>query len=212
MAKQKRTTPKDPKDLLTLSEVAKRTGISMPSLLRYKKRFQDRIPAVGKGRKQRYPETALAAFEAIKTDNLKRRGRPKGSGSGGAAKGRRGGAKAKDVLSLNEIARRTSISYPTLLRYVQNHLPELPHRGTGRTRRFLPEAVEVFQRLRSESRRGRRKAEAVVGKVARALGAGSEKFLLKRLDQIEQMQRSLAQQLRELAKSVEKPLRIVVKR
>src|SRR6187397_459492 len=111
MAKQKRTTPKDPKDLLTLSEVAKRTGISMPSLLRYKKRFQDRIPAVGKGRKQRYPETALAAFEAIKTDNLKRRGRPKGSGSGSAGKGKRGGAKAKDVLSLNEIARRTNISY-----------------------------------------------------------------------------------------------------
>lgn len=210
MAKQKRTTPKDPKDLLTLSEVAKRTGISMPSLLRYKKRFQDRIPAVGKGRKQRYPETALAAFEAIKNDNLKRRGRPKGSGA--ANKGKRGGAKVKDVLSLNEIARRTNISYPTLLRYVQNHLPELPHRGAGRTRRFLPEAVEVFQRLRSESRRGRRKAVAVVGKMARAFNAGSEKFMLKRLDQIEQMQRALAQQLRDLAKSIDKPLRIVVKR
>src|SRR5436190_11340396 len=124
MAKQKRTTPKDPKDLLTLSEVAKRTGISMPSLLRYKKRFQDRIPAVGKGRKQRYPETALAAFEAIKSDNLKRRGRPKGSRSVGAAGKVKRGAKTKDVLSLNEIARRTSISYPTLLRYVQNYLPQ----------------------------------------------------------------------------------------
>ncbi len=209
MAKQKKSTPKD---LLTLSEVAKRTGISMPSLLRYKKRFQDRIPAVGKGRKQRYPETALAAFEAIKNDNLKRRGRPKGSGSGRASKGRRGGARAQDVLSLNEIARRTNISYPTLLRYVQNYLPQLPHQGSGRTRRFMPEAVEVFQRLRSESRRGRRKAEAVVGKVGRALGAGGEKFLLKRLDQIEQMQRSLAQQLRDLAKAIDKPLRIVVKR
>jgi len=209
MAKTKKTVKKE---LLTLSEVAKRTGISMPSLLRYKKRFQDRIPAVGKGRKQRYPETALAAFEAIKNDNLKRRGRPKGSVSSTASKNKRGAAPAKDVLSLNEIARRTNISYPTLLRYVQNYLPQLPHRGAGRTRRFLPEALAVFERLRSESRRGRRKAEAAVGKAARAIGAGGEKFMLKRLDQIEQMQRALAQQLRELARAVEKPLRIVVKR
>jgi len=206
MAKQKKSAGKE---LLTLSEVAKRTGISMPSLLRYKKRFQDRIPSFGQGRKQRYPERALGAFQAIKKDNLKRRGRPKGSVSKGP---RRDTAPAREVLSLNEIARRTNISYPTLLRYVQNHLDQLPHRGTGRTRRFLPEAVEVFQRLRAESRRGRRKAETVVTGAVRALGAGSEKFLLRRLDQIEQMQRALAQQLRELAKAVEKPLRISVRR
>jgi hypothetical protein len=46
-------------DLLTLSEVSKRTKISMPTLQRYKKEYQRRIPSTGKGRKQRYPVEAL---------------------------------------------------------------------------------------------------------------------------------------------------------
>jgi len=194
------------KPLLTLKEVSKRTGISMPSLLRYKKNFQGTIPAVGKGRKQRYPEAALAAFGKIKQDNLKRRGRPKGSGKAAAVK------TAGGLLSLNEIGRRTRISYPTLLRYVQNHLPELPHQGAGRSRRFLPSAVAVFERLRSESRRGRRKAEGASAAVVAKVKAAGDKMLLRRLDQIERLQRALASQLRELARAVEKPVRIEVKR
>lgn len=200
------------KRLLTLSEVGERTGISMPSLLRYKKRFQDRIPSVGKGRRQRYPETALAAFEAIRNDNLKRRGRPKGSTTKRAVRSAGRAAGGAEALSLNEIARRTKISYPTLLRYVKNHLPQLPHSGSGRTRRFLPDAVAVFERLRSESKRGRRKVEAAAGRVARTLAGGGEKILARRLDQIEKMQHALARQLRELARAVDKPLRIEVKR
>src|SRR5690606_28132438 len=50
-------------ELLTLTEVANRTGISMPTLQRYKKEYQDRIPSVGRGRKQRYPASALGVFE-----------------------------------------------------------------------------------------------------------------------------------------------------
>jgi len=41
------------KDLLTLSEVSRRTGISMPTLQKYKKQNADEIPSVGEGRKQR---------------------------------------------------------------------------------------------------------------------------------------------------------------
>ena len=39
--------------LFTLSEISQKTKISMPTLQRYKKLYQSRIPAVGSGRKQR---------------------------------------------------------------------------------------------------------------------------------------------------------------
>jgi len=64
-------------DLFTLTEVSKKTSISMRTLLRYKKLYQRRIPSVGKGRGQRYPEEALAVFDAIKMENLAKRARPK---------------------------------------------------------------------------------------------------------------------------------------
>ena len=65
------------KKLLTLTEVSKRTKISMPTLQRYKKLYQSRIPSEGQGRKQRYPETALAVFLQLKKENIGRRGRPR---------------------------------------------------------------------------------------------------------------------------------------
>ena len=63
--------------LFTLSEISQKTGISMPTLQRYKKMYQDRIPAEGKGRKQRYPESSLAVFDELRNENLGRRGRPR---------------------------------------------------------------------------------------------------------------------------------------
>ncbi|HEX5760197.1 MAG TPA: MerR family transcriptional regulator, partial [Thermoanaerobaculia bacterium] len=61
----------------TLSDVAKKTGISMPTLQRYKKLYQSRIPSVGQGRKQRYPDDALPVFEQIRKESAGRRGRPR---------------------------------------------------------------------------------------------------------------------------------------
>ncbi|HEV2847290.1 MAG TPA: helix-turn-helix domain-containing protein [Thermoanaerobaculia bacterium] len=63
--------------LYTLSEISTRTGISMPTLQRYKKTYQERIPSVGEGRKQRYPESALPVFDELKNENIGRRGRPR---------------------------------------------------------------------------------------------------------------------------------------
>ena len=113
---------------------------------------------------------------------------------------------------MNEIGRLTGISYPTLLRYVSRHLPQLPHAGEGRSRRYLPNAVAIFQRLRSESKRGRRAAVAVGASVAGAVRARSDKFILRRLEQIEKVQAEIAKQLRALAKRAERPIRVVVKR
>src|SRR5687768_3766054 len=96
---------------LTLTEVARRTGISMPTLQKYKKRFADRIPSVGKGRAQRYREDALQVFSQLRDENMSRRGRPRkdasaaagasagrgsaGRGSAGKGAARRGRAAAK---------------------------------------------------------------------------------------------------------------------
>jgi predicted DNA-binding transcriptional regulator AlpA len=63
--------------LFTLSEISQKTGISMPTLQRYKKTYQARIPSVGQGRKQRYPENALPVFDEIKNENAGKRGRPR---------------------------------------------------------------------------------------------------------------------------------------
>lgn len=59
--------------LYTLSEISSKTGISMPTLQRYKKTYQDRIPAEGQGRKQRYPESALPVFDEIRSENAGKR-------------------------------------------------------------------------------------------------------------------------------------------
>jgi predicted DNA-binding transcriptional regulator AlpA len=74
-------TPNQPapaeEKLFTLSEISQRTGISMPTLQRYKKTYQDRLPSVGAGRKQRYPEHALPVFAELRSENAGRRGRPR---------------------------------------------------------------------------------------------------------------------------------------
>src|SRR5262245_5387055 len=69
--------PESQGKLYTLSEISKRSGISMPTLQRYKKLYQSRIPSVGQGRKQRYPDSALPVFDQIKVENAGRRGRPR---------------------------------------------------------------------------------------------------------------------------------------
>lgn len=80
--------------LYTLSEVSQKTGISMPTLQRYKKMYQARIPSEGKGRKQRYPERALPVFDELRQENMGKRGRPrKDPNAPRPAASKRGGAK-----------------------------------------------------------------------------------------------------------------------
>src|SRR3954466_5124770 len=71
--------------LYTLSEISQKTNISMPTLQRYKKLYQGRIPSVGTGRKQRYPESALPVFDELRNENIGRRGRPRKAASAAAA-------------------------------------------------------------------------------------------------------------------------------
>lgn len=237
------------KKLFTLTEVAKRTKISMPTLQRYKKLYQDRIPSEGSGRKQRYPEEALAVFLELKKENIGRRGRPRKSAataSGAKAsqkpksskRGRKPAAKTtatkaqskEDLLTLTQISKLTGVSYPTLLRYVKTNLSDIPHKGTGRARRFKPGAVAVFKSLRERSKRGRKSKAALaaagkpVGRPAKAKAAptGARRGrppkqvdpadLLARINELEKSQRKLERLIAKQQKQIEKPFRVVLAR
>jgi hypothetical protein len=80
--------------LYTLSEISQRTGISMPTLQRYKKTYQGRIPSVGTGRKQRYPEHSLPVFDELRSENAGKRGRPRKNPAAPAAPSRGRGKRA----------------------------------------------------------------------------------------------------------------------
>ena len=270
--------------LYTLSEISQKTGISMPTLQRYKKLYQSRIPATGKGRKQRYPEESLPVFEELKVENAGRRGRPRKDDStrssastastasarsgrkAAAAKkpaaGRRGGRKAaapapaaaaktakktgrggrkaaaaapaargrggrnSGLLTLTQVSEQTGISYPTLVRYVRVHSNRLPSEGTGRARRFHPEAVDVFRQLREESGRGGRKPAAAKAASGRGRGraasgsarggrpaantantAGNDPGTSQRLRALEKAQQDLEKRFRGFVSSLQKLFR-----
>ena len=202
------------RQLMTLKEVSQRSGISLPTLQRYKKAHAGRIPARGKGRRQRYPAEALAVFEEIRQENLARRGVRGGPKRGRRKQGRPGGARKSrrrraepDLLTLTEIGRRTGISYPTLLRYVRLHEERIPHQGKGRARRYLPEAVPVFRQIRSESRRGRRRNEAGERRRGQVLDAA----LSRRVRDLEKAQAAVETQLKAVIKLLKKPLKVTIR-
>ncbi|MEM8932041.1 MAG: helix-turn-helix domain-containing protein [Acidobacteriota bacterium] len=216
--------------LYTLTEVSELTKISMPTLQRYKKNYQDRIPSVGQGRTQRYPAEALPIFEELKEENMKRRGRPRKNAVDRAPVvqrrrpiGRQTKAEdANELLTLKQIEEMTGISYPTLLRYVKTNLDRIPHSGSGRRRRYPAEAVEIFKTLREESRRGRRAAKAgpvqvgVTPAVRRAPDAGVSSSvvaeLTQRVKELQKAQQQLQRQVQKLEKEMQKPFKVTVKR
>lgn len=238
--------------LYTLTEVSKLSNISMPTLQRYKKLYQDRIPSKGTGRSQRYPQEALEVFRQLKKENIGRRGRPRKADSAAGAKkrarvgrppakrGRRKKAAAKTarprssgkLLTLTEIAKRTGISYPTLLRYVKSNLDEIPYEGEGRSRRFLPGAVAVFKRLRAQSSRGRGRASASA-KPAKRRGrppkkasarkttgrrrgrppkSATDTAVASRLRELEKSNKQLERKIAKMEKQLSKPLKVVLQR
>ena len=234
--------------LYTLTEVAQLTDISMPTLQRYKKLFQDRIPSRGSGRTQRYTEDALDVFRELKEENMKKRGRPRKNANAEAkpAVRRRPVPQTslnvtpedeKGLLTLKQIEELTNISYPTLLRYVKTSLKRIPHRGTGRKRRFLPEAVDVFKTLREESRRGRKApakvtgaatttirprpsmasapapaAPAAAGQTSAKAGSTEVAELYQMIRELQKSHGQLQREVARLEKELNKPFKVVLKR
>ena len=182
------------KKMLTLTEVARMAGVSIPTAQAYKRKYQDRLPSSGNGRKQRYLPRAVDIFRELREENRQRRG---------------GGGVTGLGLSLAEIGRRTKISYPTLLRYLKVHGPAIPSIGRGRTRRFPEDAVEVFSRFRRESRKGRRpKSESgAAGRVAQ----GADRALSDRIRRLEGMQNEISRQIDEVVRLLRQPLQVTIR-
>jgi predicted site-specific integrase-resolvase len=194
-------------ELLTLEEVARRSGISTPTLRRYGRLYRDRIPSIGSGRRKRYPEGAVAVFQELKRAG--RRGRrplvaaakanavPKGTaGRRGGGVNRRSG-EPENLLTLRAIRERTGIAYPTLERYVRLYLERLPHEGVGRARRFRSEAVGVFEELRRKSRSGGMRASR-----RERRDSEEERTLRARVEGIERKHHDLERRLNDLAKQL----------
>jgi hypothetical protein len=220
-SRKKAATKASSEKLYTLTEIGRLASVSMPTLQKYKRLYQDRIPSVGEGRKQRYPRAAVAVLRQLKKENLAKRGRPPKSGGGRSksASQRKVARKTKQdasgLLTLTEISRRTKISYPTVSRYVKVFLDRIPHVGTGRKRRYPPEAVAVFRQLRSESRPGRPAKKGKKGKkkaTKGVAGTGSDRALAARLQKLEKAQTDLAKEVAGLARLIRKPLKVTVKR
>jgi DNA-binding transcriptional MerR regulator len=188
--------------------VAREVGISMPTAQKYKRHHQDRIPSEGAGRRQRYPQEALAVFRSLRQEGAARSGRPRRAGAAGKPPRRTDGP-----LSLAEVARRTGISYPTLLRYLRLHGRAIPKLGRGRGRRFPEAALEVFSRLRAASKRGPRAKRGA--KAAKAAGArkasGIDRTLARRIQRLEAMQTALARQLDEAVRLLKQPLQVTIR-
>jgi DNA-binding transcriptional MerR regulator len=206
--------------LYTLTQIGKMASVSMPTLQKYKRMYQDRIPSVGEGRKQRYPREAVAVLRQLKKENLAKRGRPPKSAAPAKrpatkrrAAPKKAAAKGKSVelLTLTEISRRTGISYPTVSRYVQLFLDRIPAVGAGRLRRFPEEAVAVFRQLRSESRPGR-PPKSGAKKPARTTTDASNQALADQLSKLEMAQADLAKQVSSIVKLLNKPLQVTIKR
>lgn len=186
------------RELLTLTEVSERTGISMPTLGKYKKAYADRIPSVGEGRTQRYPVEALEVFEEIKQENLKKRGRPAKSEKKSSS---------NELLPLTKIAERTGISYPTLRRYAQEHEDEIPSEGEGRKRRYHPEAIEVFKRIYGDGKPGPAKK-----KVRPRKREVSDASLAQRVQALERSQEKLLEKTDAILKQLKEPIKVKVSR
>jgi len=147
-----------PRKLLSLSELEELTGMKRSVLVRYARRYQDRIPSIGLDEEQRFPPRAVPIFLSIAKEvetasatsaeqTLMHRELNRAPAAG----------MPKNLLRLSEISKLTGISYPSLVRYLRTQGDRIPGVGEGRERRFPPEAVEIFRVLRQESGRGGRK-------------------------------------------------------
>jgi len=250
----------------SLVEVAQKTGIPMPILLRYKREHPDRVPSFGVGSQQRFPEEAFEVFRTIQREESEEQEPPRRTGfgllslprlrkqaarpadkepeaeaEGGEAKGgrkrKRAGKDARkeaagDGLSLSDVSEQLGIPYPTVARYATQFEDRIPHTGSGRNRRFPPEAVEVFRQIRKESKPGRppkqkKERQAAPTRVARkaaearpapveraapapATGRADEAQLARRIQSLERSQQLLEDQLRDLLDRLSRPAVVTI--
>jgi predicted DNA-binding transcriptional regulator AlpA len=115
----------------------------------------------------------------------------------------------KKLLTLSEIHHKTGIAMATLAKYVRQSPRKFPSEGRGRRRRYYRQAVEVFKKMRAQSRRGPKPGQrrGALGAAGRGLGRVSTQ--IKRL---ERRSRGIERSLKRLERLARKPLRLRVLR
>ena len=94
----------------SLVEVAQKTGISMPILLRYKREHPDRVPSVGSGSQQRFPEEAVDVLQEIHREETERQEEPRARGEPHQTSPGAQGRSFSPAASVAAAGRRTSTS------------------------------------------------------------------------------------------------------
>ena len=87
------------------------------------------------------------------------------------------------LYTLLEIAEKTGINATTLSKYVSQYSDRIPSQGEGRKRRYPPEAIPVFLKLREEglARKGRPRKEPVI--ITQQVFTGDDRLLLGEIGQ-----------------------------
>lgn len=200
--------------LLTLTELAREAGVSVGTAHRYRQELGTKLPSVGEGRTTRYPAAAVAVMQSLREEKAgKKGGRPRSRRPPEAVAAGKKKAASKaggELLSLRRIGTLTGISYPTLLRYVARYGEQIPQTGTGRSRRFPPAAVPVFQELRAT--RGRAPRATAGTKERSRPRRGAETALVRRLQALEKSHAELTRQLRRLQQLLDRPWTVTFKR
>lgn len=80
----------------------------------------------------------------------------------------------QQLLTLTELESLTGIKYVTLQRLAQRHADQIPSEGAGRSKRYYPEAVEVFKRLKAETKPGRPASAALAPQRSAQKTAGTK--------------------------------------
>src|SRR5215203_2556069 len=83
-------------------------------------------------------------------------------------------ARQKELFTIKAISEETGISPATLARYAADNA-DIPFEGEGRGKRYPRAAVRIFQRLRKESRPGRRAGGSSPSPATAAAKKGSGK-------------------------------------
>lgn len=147
------------KGLLTMTEIHERTGMSMITLRKYRDQHGDRIPSEGTGRTMRFYPEAVEIFKEIKQEGRshQKRGSRKAKKKSPKKVRSRASKGTGDLLTLSAISQLSGISMLTLRKYRDQQGDRIPSVGQGRTMRFRPEAVAVFQEIKREGRGRRRR-------------------------------------------------------
>lgn len=216
--------PRQAPELLTLTDLARRAGISPATAHRYQKEHGDLLPSRGEGRTRRYLPSAVEVLRGLFTKKRRERGvgaQPRGPRK--AAAGRRPGSAPRSARQATpgQGARQGRSAFVAQDRPDdRDRLPDAAAlrgaartgdpagAGTGRKRRFPPEAVPVFVALRQHRGRLPRGGEEVAARGRK----GGDPQLVRRLQALEEAHAELTRKLRRLQRMLDRPWRVTLSR